>query len=71
MGNQAEVHFIPPKPVSHRCSSAFANFTVKHLCWSLFFDKVIGWKACSFIKKRLRHRFFPVKFAKSLRTPFF
>ena len=28
-------------------------------------------KACKFIKKRLQHRFFPVKFAKFLRTPFF
>ena len=30
----------------------FANFTRKHLCWSLFFDK------------RLQHRCFLVKFAK-------
>ena len=36
----------------------FANFTGKHLCWSL-----------NFIKKRLQHRRFPMKFAKFLRTP--
>ena len=40
----------------------FKNFTGKHLCWSLFL--------VNFIKNRLRHRFFPVKFAKFLWTPF-
>ena len=49
----------------------FAMFTGNHLCWSLFFDKYAGLKACNFIKKRLQHTFFPVKFAKFLRTPFF
>ena len=33
------------------------------------FNKVTGVKACNFIKKRLQHRCFPVKFAKFLRTP--
>ena len=28
-------------------------------------------KDCNFIKKRLQHRYFPVKFAKCWRTPFF
>ena len=37
-----------------------ANFTGKHLCWSLFL--------IIFIKKRLQHRCFSVKFAKLLRT---
>ena len=36
----------------------FANFTGKHLCWSLF------------LKKRPQHRCFPVKFARFLRTSF-
>ena len=36
----------------------FANFTVNHLCWSLFFDK-----------KRLQHWCFPAKFGKVLGTP--
>ena len=36
---------------------SLANFTGKHLCWSLFF------------KKRVQHMCFPVKFAKFLRTP--
>ena len=28
------------------------------------------YQACNFIKKRLQHRCFPIKFTKSLRTPF-
>ena len=35
------------------------------------FSKVAGLIFCNFIKKRLRHRCFPVKFAKFLRTTFF
>ena len=37
------------------------KFTGKHLCQSLFFNKVAG----------LRHSFFSVNFADFLRTPFF
>ena len=37
----------------------FAKFTGKHQCWSLF------------IKNRLQHRCFSVKFTNFLRTPFF
>ena len=39
----------------------FANFTRKHLCWSLF-NKVDSFQACNFIKNRLQYRCFPVKF---------
>ena len=52
---------------SHRCSvkkgilKNFANFTGKHKCWSLL-------QARNFIKKKLQHWCFPVKFAKILRT---
>ena len=35
----------------------------KHLCWSLFSKSQL---ACNFLKKRLQHRWFPVKFAKFL-----
>ena len=38
----------------------FTKFRRKHLCQSLFFNKLAG----------LRHRCFPVHFAKFLRTPF-
>ena len=33
------------------------------------FDKVVSFQAWNFIKKRLQHRCFPVKFAKFSRTP--
>ena len=33
------------------------------------FNKVAGLNACNFIKKRLHYSYFPVKFAKFLRTP--
>ena len=49
----------------------FAIFTGKHLCWSLFFNKVTGLKTCNFIKKRLQHRCFPVNIAKFLRAASF
>ena len=45
-----------------------AEFTEKHLCWSLF-DKVTGLQTCNFIKKRLQYRCIPVNFAKFLGKP--
>ena len=48
----------------------FANFTEKHLCHSLFFNKFAGFQAWNFIKKWLQHKCFPVNFAKFFRTPF-
>ena len=36
----------------------------------ILFNKVAGLQACNFIKKRLQHRCFSVKFAKSLRASF-
>ena len=49
----------------------FAKFTGKHLCHSLFFDKVVGLRPATLLKKRLSHRCFPVYFVKFVRTPFF
>ena len=48
----------------------FAKFTGKHLCQSLFFNKVAGLRPATLLKKRLWHRCFPVNFTKFLRTPF-
>ena len=48
-----------------------AKFTRKHLCQSLFFNKVAGLKPATLLKKRHWHRCFPQNFAKFLRTPFF
>ena len=47
----------------------FAKFTGKHLCQSLFFNKVAGLRPATLLKRRLWHRCFPVNFAKFLRRP--
>ena len=49
----------------------FTKFKGKHLCQSLFFNKVTGLRAATLLKKRLWHRCFPVSFGRFLRTPFF
>ena len=41
----------------------------KKMSMKSLFYKVVGLQVCNFIKKRLQHRCFPVKFAKVLRTP--
>ena len=48
----------------------FTKFTRKHLCQSLFLNKVAGLRPAVLFQKRLWHRCFPVSFVKFLRTPF-
>ena len=48
----------------------FAKYTEKHLCQSLFLNKVSALKPATLLKKRLWYRYFPGNFAKFLRTPF-
>ena len=48
----------------------FAKFTGKHLCQSLFFNKVAGLRPATLLKKRLWHKCFPVNFSRFLRTSF-
>ena len=55
--------------VSQRCSvknvlKPFAEFTGKHLCRSLFFNKFVGLSPTTLLKKGLQHRRFPANFAK-------
>ena len=55
------------------CSSKqvfFTIFTEKHLCWSLFFDKVVVLGPATLFKKRIRHRCFPVTIEKILTALF-
>ena len=47
----------------------FKTFIGKHLCRSLFFNKVAGLSPATLLK-RLWHRRFSVNFVKFLRTPF-
>ena len=49
----------------------FVKFTGKHLCQSLFFNKVAGLRPAALLKKRLWHRYFLVNSEKFLRTSFF
>ena len=48
----------------------FTKFTGKHLRQSLFFNKVVGLRLATLLKKRLWHRCFPLNFAKFLRISF-
>ena len=48
----------------------FAKFTGKHLCQSLFFNKVAGLIPATLLEKKLWQRCFPGNFAKFLKTPF-
>ena len=47
----------------------FAKFTGKHLCQSLFFNKVASLRPTTSLKKRLWHWCLPVNITKCLRTP--
>ena len=47
-----------------------AKFPGKHLCQSIFLNKVARVKPAIVFKKRLWYRYFPVKFLKLLRVPF-
>ena len=49
----------------------FAKFTEKHQCQGSFFNKVVGLRPATLLKKRLWHRCFPVNFVKFPNTPFF
>ena len=56
---------------SRRCSvkkGVFCKFHKKTLVLDPLFDKVAAFQACNFIKKRLQHMCFPVKFVKFSRT---
>ena len=48
----------------------FTTFTGKHLCQSLFFNKVAGLRLVTLLKKRLWCRYFPVNFTKFLKASF-
>ena len=45
----------------------FANFTGKHLCWSLFSIKLQGRRPATFLKRDSNTGVFPVKFLKLVR----
>ena len=71
-----EIKILGYRSSHQRCSMKkgvlrnFTKFTGKHLCQSLFFNKVAALRPATLLKKRLWHRCFPVNFVKFLRTPF-
>ena len=48
----------------------YAKFTGKHLCQTLFFNKVSALRSATLLKYGLWHRCFSVNFVKCLRPPF-
>ena len=66
---------IPTQPPERKSQAAtgevlsFANFTGKHLCWSLLFTKLLAFRAATLLKKRPLHRCLPLKSEKFWRTP--
>ena len=52
----------------HHILENFTNFAEKTPVLESLLNKVADLKTCNFIKRRLQHRCFPVKFAKFLRT---
>ena len=56
---------------SLRQSSVAVNFTKKHQCWSLFFNKVTSLRSVPLLEQRLGHLRFPVSFKTFLRTHFY
>ena len=74
--NSASKETLVARSSHRRCSVRknvlwnFAKFTGKHLYQSLFFNKIVGLRPATLLKKRLWHRCFPMNFAMFLRTPF-
>ena len=58
-------------PVRKGVLQNFAKFTGNRLGQSLFLNKDAGLKLATLLKKRVWHSWFPVNFAKFLRTLFF
>ena len=47
----------------------FEKFTGKHLYQGLLFNKVVGLRTLTLLRKRFWYSCFPVKFSKFLKTP--
>ena len=63
------------KSIKYRSSRSqmflkISPYSQENVCVGAFFNKVVAQKACSFTKKRLECKCFPVNVAKFLRTGF-
>ena len=54
----------------NKCSKTFCKFDRKIPLLDSLFNKVAVLKACNFVNKRLQHKCFPVKFAKTFNKKF-
>ena len=54
-----------------RVNKIVSKFTGKHLCQSLFYNKVSGPRAANILKKELWHKCFPVNFFQKFSEHFF
>ena len=54
-----------------KCPSKFLNIHRKTPVQGSAFNRVIAFKTCNFIKKRLQHRCFPANIAKNFRNTYF
>ena len=73
MGQRASSQNVQKQPgevfFEKRYSEKFCNIHRKTSVLESLFHKVAALKACSFNKKRIQHRCFPVNIAKFLRAP--
>ena len=69
------VNYVQKQPPTVFCKKGvfknFGKFTGKHLCQRLFFNKVTDLTPANLSEKSLWYRYFPMNFAKFLKTPFF
>ena len=66
------IHQKQPPDLSYKNGGLknFAKFIGKHLCQSLFLNKIAVLRSAALLKKRLWHRCFLGNFVKFLKTPF-
>ena len=67
---EKSITFTMTKITRDDLTNYLTKFTGKHLCQSLFFNKVAGSRHATLLKKGLWHRCFPVNFEKFSRIFF-
>ena len=70
-GQEVAIRKQPPEVFyKKRCSEKFRKIYRKTLVPECLFNKVVGLRPATLLRKSLRHRCFPVNFTKFLRTTF-
>ena len=63
-------NMIRKQPIHFKLKNIFVTVTPLQPP-EVFYNKIAGFRSATLLKKRLSHRYFPVNFAKCLRTPFY